>query len=108
VCAVLLCATAFQLEHARLWADTRLGNFAGKQCEWSDVKLVIFTHGAILSFVLDWIPPEAKGAAFSLADLRTWIYVAKFRSIKVGWRKMIDLFFSALLLKIRSPIFALL
>ncbi len=69
---------------ARLWADTKGGVFAGKQCEWTDVHLVIFPHGAILSVAVDWMSGGgAQDTAFSLSDLRSWVYVAKFRSIKV-------------------------
>jgi hypothetical protein len=64
---------------ARLWADTRSGDVAGKQCSWNDVQLLIFPHGAIVSVVVDWMPH-----AMSLADLRSWIYVAKFRSARLG------------------------
>jgi hypothetical protein len=71
---------------ARLWADAKTDVFAGKQCEWNDVHLVIFPHGAILSVTVDWMSGgSGEGAAvFTLADLRSWVYVAKFRSIKVG------------------------
>ncbi len=68
---------------ARLWADTKTGDFAGKKCEWTDIHLVIFPHGAILSVTFDWLP-GGDGPPFTLSDLRNWIYVAKFRGVKVG------------------------
>jgi hypothetical protein len=64
---------------SRLWAYTKSGDFVGKRCEWKDVQLLIFPHGAIVSVTVDWLPQ-----GFSLAELRSWIYVAKFRSVKVG------------------------
>ncbi len=67
---------------ARLWADTRTG-FAGRQCEWTDVNVQIFNHGAVLSVAVNWMS-GTDSAAFSLADLRTWVYVSKFRQVKVG------------------------
>jgi hypothetical protein len=73
---------------ARLWADTKSGDFAGKRCEWTDIQLVIFPHGAIWSVTFDWMPrgdhEESGGPSFTLSDLRNWIYVAKYRAIKVG------------------------
>ncbi len=67
----------------RLWGDTKTGDFAGKQCEWTDVHLVIFPHGAILSITIDWIM-RGDTAPFMLSDLRTWLYLSKFRSVKLG------------------------
>jgi hypothetical protein len=75
-------ARSFLFSEARLWADTRTG-FAGRHCDWSDVTLQLFSHGGILSVSVNWLG-SADGAAFSLADLRTWVYVSKFRSVKVG------------------------
>jgi hypothetical protein len=69
---------------AWLWADTKAGDFAGKRCEWTDIHIVIFPHGAILSVAFDWLPVSYGPSSFTLSDLRNWIYVAKFRSIKVG------------------------
>ena len=76
-------AREFLFTDGRLWADTKSGGFAGKQCEWLGVYLLIFPHGAILSVKVDWITGY-DDEHFTLSDLRTWIYVAKFRAIKVG------------------------
>jgi hypothetical protein len=101
-------ARAFLFQGARLWADTKRGDFAGKvclltclvlyvllfrpidlsvirvqACEWTDVSLVIYPHGAVLSFAVDWLSGFAGGAFFTLADMRTWIYVGKFCAVKV-------------------------
>ncbi len=72
-------ARTWMFGSARLWADTRSGDVVGKQCEWTDVQMVIFPHGAIVSIVVDWNPQ-----GLTLADLRNWIYVAKFRSVRLG------------------------
>ena len=66
---------------ARLWADTRRGDFAGRQSLWSDVHLLVFPHGAILSVTVNW---NVASPGFSLHDLRTWIYVARVRSTRLG------------------------
>jgi hypothetical protein len=66
---------------ARLWADTRSGDFAGRQSLWTDVHLMVFPHGAILSVTLNW---NVSSPGFSLQDLRTWISVARVRSTKIG------------------------
>ena len=55
----------------------------GRRADWTDVELIIFPHGALLVVTVDWMP--AGGAAqFSLKDLRTWNYLAKFRHQKPG------------------------
>ncbi len=76
-------ARALLFSEPKLWADTKTGDFAGKQCEWTDVHLVIFPHGAILSITVNWTL-AGDLAPFMLSDLRTWLYVSKFRSIKIG------------------------
>lgn len=68
---------------ARLWADTKTGTLAGRQCEWRDVQLLVFPHGAVLSFKLDWMA-VTDDVDFHLSELRTWLYVSKFRSVEVG------------------------
>ncbi len=84
-------ARALLFSEARLWADTKTGDFAGKRCEWTDIHVIIFPHGAIASVTFDWMPcgdgDGGSGHAFTLSDLRNWIYVAKYRSIKGYIRK---------------------
>ena len=66
---------------ARLWAYIEKGECSGKRCKWEDVSLLIFPHGSILSITVDWMSEDAP---FTLFDLRNWLYIAKFKSIKVG------------------------
>lgn len=75
-------ARAYLFDGARLWADMQRGDCAGKRALWTDVHLVVFAHCAVLWVSLDWAV-ERQGD-LTLADLRTWIYVAKFRTIKAG------------------------
>ncbi len=65
---------------ARLWADTKKGDFAGRQSLWSDVHLIVFPHGAILSVTVNWNVSQG----FSLQELRAWIHVARVRSTRLG------------------------
>lgn len=62
----------------------RSSDFVGKQCEWSDVQLVIFPLGAVLSIEVNWMPPNADSTPFTLADLRSWLYIARMRCVKDG------------------------
>ena len=73
-------ARKFLFSSARLWADNRDGQVIGKRCDWLGLYLVIFPHGAILSVLVDWKPKSVP--EFSLSALRTWLYTAKFRSMK--------------------------
>ncbi len=78
-------AREWMFQNARLWADCKTGDYAGKRCDWYNVHLVIFPHGAIFSVTLDWLSQDVDAdSMFTLSDLRSWLYVAKFRAIKVG------------------------
>jgi hypothetical protein len=77
-------AQEFLFGDSRLWAYTKAGDYVGRYCEWTSVRLIVFPHGAVLSITIDWIPPSCANVPFTLSDLRTWVYVSKFRSIKVG------------------------
>jgi len=55
-----------------------------KLVDWTNVTLLIFPHGAILSFELDWMPKGKIEEIFALSDLRAWVYLSKFRHIKIG------------------------
>ena len=68
-------------QDTRVWADTKAGDFAGRQCQWDEIKLIIFRQGAILSVSIDWL---AEKETFTLGDLRTWVYVCKHLATKVG------------------------
>lgn len=79
-------ARSFLFDNARLWAECKTGDYAGKQCLWTNVQLLVFPHGAVLLVTVDWLGSDAGSAEseFSLSDLRSWLYVAKFRAVKVG------------------------
>lgn len=61
--------------NAQLWGDTRLGNFVQRQCEWKEIHLLVFPHGAILSILVDWNVEDRS--IMTLGDLRAWTYLAK-------------------------------
>lgn len=68
---------------ARLWtANAATGQFTGRHVEWTRVQLVVSRHCALLSFGLNWI--TSKNEVFTLSDLRTWVYLSKFRSVRAG------------------------
>lgn len=78
-------ARTFLFSGARLWGDLKTGDSVGKSCEWTGIHLLIFPHGAILSISVDWLPSSTE--QFLLSQLRMWVYLSKFRTVKVGVTK---------------------
>lgn len=58
------------------------GTVAMIPCEWTEVSLVVFPHGAILSVTVDWV--RGNDSLISFGDWRIRTYVAKFSSERVG------------------------
>ncbi len=77
-------AITFLFEHARLWAYNSAKGLAGKACTWKGVSLVMSPNGAALSVDIDWMHNRAAELHMTLSDLRTWVYIAKYRENKLG------------------------
>lgn len=67
---------------AILWTLSNAGTRAGRRCEWRDVQLFVFPNSAVLSIKVEWV--ITGGHNFHLSDLRTWVFISKFRSVDAG------------------------
>lgn len=66
------------------------GRQIGFEVEMSSVELVMYPLGCgLLVFHLNWVPEKLKDVPLTLAELRTWLFLVKFRhkvkKVFLGW-----------------------
>lgn len=71
------------LSGAELSAFTQANQLVTRAALFSDVTLLVFPNASMLSFRIDWKLPT-DSFDFSLADLVSWSYLAKFKTVRPG------------------------